>query len=444
MVTLLSSLIEVLAIGLLVLLNGVLSMSETAMVSARSAGLRTRAEEGDAGARAAMELASEPNRFLATVQIGITLVGVLAGALGGATLSQPLADLLSRLPGLSPYAVPVSFGVVVVVISYASLVLGELVPKRLALASPEPVASRVARPMRYLSKIGAPAVWFLGFSTDAVLRLFGARGAQGPRVTEREIGTMLVEGVEAGVLEGREGEIAGRALDLDDRPVSGVMTPRPDIVWLDANDPPETHWRIIAVSGHSAFPVGRGSLDDLLGLVSAKAALARSVEAGALVEVVSNIEVPRLVSEAAPASDLLEVFARSKTRMAVVIDERGNLEGLVTPDDVLKALVGEEPGAGTHEASVVERGEGSWLVDGSLAASELKTRLDLRALPGEPDPDYQTVGGMVLMGLGRVPDAGDRLETGEFVAEVVDMDGYRVDKVLVTLPGPWAQEPPPG
>lgn len=444
MVAILTGLIEVLAIGLLVLLNGVLSMSETAMVSARSAALRTRAEGGDEGARAAMGLAADPNRFLATVQIGITLVGVLAGALGGATLSQPMAGLLGRVPGLAPYAVPLSFGAVVLIISYASLVLGELVPKRLALAAPEPVASRIARPMGRLSTLAAPAVWFLGVSTDAVLRLFRVDVASGPRVTEQEIGTMLVEGVEAGVLEGREGEIAGRALDLDDRPVSGVMTPRPDIVWLDANDPPEAHWRVIAGSGHSVFPVGRGSLDDLLGLVSAKAALARSVEAGALVEVVSKVEAPRLVSESAPASDLLEVFALSRTRMAVVIDERGNLEGLVTPDDVLRALVGEEPGAGSHEASVVERGDGSWLVDGSLAAGELKTRLGLRALPGEPGPDYQTVGGMVFMGMGHVPVAGDRLETEEFVAEVVDMDGYRVDKVLLTLRAPEAGGPPPG
>ena len=431
MVLLIFVLIQVVAVGLLVLLNGVLSMSETAMVSARSAGLRTRAEGGDEGARAAMQVAAEPNRFLATVQIGITLVGVLAGALGGANLSRPLASALGGVPGLAPYASPLAFGFVVVVISYASLVVGELVPKRLALAAPEPVASRVARPMGRLSTLARPAVWFLGASTNAVLRMLGVREMTGPPVTEQEIGTMLVEGVEAGVLEGPEGEIAGRALALDDRPVVEIMTPRPSIVWLDANDPPAKHWRVIAGSGHSVYPVGRGSLDDLVGLVSVKQALARSVEAGGLAEVASGAEPPRLVSEAAPASDLLEVFARSRTKVAIVIDERGNLEGLVTPDDVLGALVGEESGAGDRGAQVVRRGDGSWLVDGSLPASELKNRLDLRVLPGEPDPDYQTVGGMVLMGLGRVPVVGDRLRAEGFAAEVVDMDGFRVDKVLV-------------
>lgn len=242
---------------------------------------------------------------------------------------------------------------------------------------------------------------------------------------------MLVQGVEAGVLEGREGEIAGRALDLDDRPVAEIMTPRPDVVWLDANGRPEDHWRTVVETGHSLFPVGRGSLDDLVGLVSVKAALARSVEEGVFTELVSRAQEPRLVSESAPASDLLEVFARSKAKMAVVIDERGHLEGLVTPDDVLRALVGEASGAGTRGASVVQREDGSWLVDGSLPAGDLKSRFGLPELPGGPDPDYQTVGGMVLMGLGRVPVVGDRFGGKGFDVEVVDMDGYRVDKVIL-------------
>lgn len=431
MVALLSSVVEVVAILALVVLNGVLAMSETAMVSARGTRLRGRAEAGDAGARSALNLTEDPNRFLATVQIGITLVGVLAGALGGATLAGPVAEALGSVPLLSAYATPLAFGIVVVAVSYASLVIGELVPKRLALASPEAIASRVARPMRRVSSLAAPAVWFLGVSTDAVLRLLRVRSAPGPPVTEQEIGTMLVQGVEAGVLEGREGEIAGRALDLDDRPVAEIMTPRPDVVWLDANGRPEDHWRTVVETGHSLFPVGRGSLDDLVGLVSVKAALARSVEEGVFTELVSRAEEPRLVSESAPASDLLEVFARSKAKMAVVIDERGHLEGLVTPDDVLRALVGEASGAGARGASVVQREDGSWLVDGSLPAGDLKSRFGLSELPGGPDPDYQTVGGMVLMGLGRVPVVGDRLRGGGFEVEVVDMDGYRVDKVIL-------------
>jgi putative hemolysin len=413
---------------LLILLNGLFAMSETALVSARKASLRQRADAGDDRARSALELANSPNRFLSTVQIGISLIGVLAGAVGGAAIAEPLADALaSAVPVLAPYAGAISFGLVVGSITYLSLILGELAPKRLALNAAETVASRVAGPMRFLSTLTAPVVWFLGVSTDAVLRLLRVRSSTEPPVSEREVEILLEEGARAGVFEDEERDLARRALRLDDRPLRALMTPRPSMVWLDADDPPEKHRRVIAESRHSYYPVARGDLDDLLGVASIKDALAQEIRDGQPADVLGSLRRPPLLSEGAPATEAVEAFKRSGLPLVLVIDERGDIEGLVTPTDVLEALVGDlaEP----RQTQVVRRGDGSWLVDGLLAAEELKERLGLRGLPDEGD--YETVGGMVMARLGRVPAAGDRFEWERFSFEVVDMDGHRVDKVLV-------------
>ena len=415
---------------LLILLNGLFAMSETALVSARKASLRQRADAGDDRARSALELANSPNRFLSTVQIGISLIGVLSGAVGGATIAEPLAGALSSaVPGLAPYAWATAFGVVVALITYLSLILGELVPKRLALNGAETVASRVARPMRFLSALASPAVWFLGISTDAVLRLLRVRPSAEPPVSEREVEILLEEGARAGVFEDEERDLARRALRLDDRPVRALMTPRPKMVWLDADAPPEEHRRLIAESRHPYYPVARGDLDDLLGVASIKDALAQEIREGWPVDLMASLRRPPLLPEGAPAREALAAFKRSGLSLALVVDELGHIEGLLTPTDVLEALVGnlEEP----LQAPVVRRGDGSWLVDGLLSAEELKERLGLRGLPDEQAGDYHTVGGMVMAHLGRVPTAGDRFEWEGFSFEVVDMDGHRVDKVLV-------------
>jgi putative hemolysin len=420
---------------LLILLNGLFAMSETALVSARKASLRQRADAGDSGALSALELASSPNRFLSTVQIGISLIGILSGAVGGATLAEPLAGALSSTaPGLAPYAGAISFGAVVGTITYLSLILGELVPKRLALNGAETVSSRVAGPMRFLSTLASPAVWFLGVSTDAVLRLLRVRLSDEPPVSEREVEILLEEGARAGVFEDEERDLTRRALRLDDRPVRAVMTPRPRMVWLDADDPPEERRRLIAESRHSYYPVARGDLDDLLGVASIKDAMAQEIREGRPADLMGSLRSPPLLPEGAPATEALAAFKRSGLPLALVVDERGDIEGLVTPTDVLEALVGglAEPG----EAPLIQRGDGSWLADGMLAAEELKERLELRRLPDEQEGDYETVGGMVIARLGRVPAAGDRFEWEGFSFEVIDMDGYRVDKVLVTrMPG---------
>ena len=436
--------LEISVVIALTVLNGLFAMSETAMVSARRARLRERAQGGDRGARAALELASDPNRFLSTVQIGISLIGVLAGAFGGAALAGPLAGVLRAVPILAPYADLLAFAVVVGMITYLSLVAGELVPKRLALGAPEAVASLVARPMRLLSALTSPVVWFLGASTDAVLQLLKISPSAEAPVSEQEVEILLDEGARAGVFEEEERDLARRALQLDDRPVRELMTPRPKIVWLDAGDSPEEHRRIVKESRHSWFPVARGDLDDLLGLASIKDDWARGGEAEYGVGLLDSLRRPPVVPEGAPATRALETFKRSGMPAAIVADERGNIEGLVTPTDILEALVGDMPDAedpAGQETNVVVRADNSLLIDGLTAAGELKERLGLLELPYENE-DYQTMGGMVMAGLGRVPAEGDRLEWEGWRFEVVDMDGNRVDKVLAMPPDPPQVAPP--
>jgi putative hemolysin len=424
--------LQIAVIVLLTLLNGFFAMSETALVSSRKARLRQRSEEGDRGANAALELAGSPNRFLSTVQIGISLIGVLAGAFGGATLAEPLADALRVVPALAPYAGPIAFGTVVIAITYLSLILGELVPKRLALNGAEAVASRVAGPMRLLAVITSPAVWFLSFSTETVLRLLGVRPRAESPVTEQEVEILMEEGARVGVFEEEERDLVRSALQLDDRPVRELMTPRPRVVWLDANDPPEEVRRRVAESRHSYFPVARGDLDDLLGIASIKDAWTRQAS-GQTTDLLGSLRPSPFVPEGAPATDALESFKRSGLPLALVIDERGHIEGLITLTDVLEALVGEVPDEDEPtEEDIVRREDGSWLVNGLLAAQELKEHLGLEELPRQEDADYQTVGGMVMDALGRVPAEGDRFEREGYSFEVLDMDGRRVDKVLVT------------
>jgi putative hemolysin len=424
--------LQIAIIVALTLLNGLFAMSETALVSSRKERLRQRAEEGDRGAHTAVELADEPTRFLSTVQIGISLIGVLAGAFGGATLAEPLASALRSVPGFAPYSWPVAFGIVVAAITYLSLIIGELVPKRLALNDPEAGASFMARPMRFLSTLAFPGVWLLEASTNVVLRLLGAGRSNNPPITEQEVETLLLEGERAGVFEEEERELVGRALRLDDRPVRELMTPRPKIVWLDAEEPPQEHRRLVIEHRHSYYPVARGDLDNLLGLASVKDVWARMM-AGEHVDLLEALRQPVLVPEGVPATAALEAFKRSGMQVALVIDERGNCEGLVTSTDILEALVGEVPDIHdlAEEPSIVQRADGSWSVDGLLAAEELKGRLGLRELPNEAQGDYQTVGGLVMDQLERIPVEGDGFEWGGFSFEVLDMDGNRVDKVLV-------------
>ncbi|MGB3682243.1 MAG: hemolysin family protein [Rubrobacteraceae bacterium] len=425
--------IEALFILLLVLVNGVFAMSEAALISARSARLQEMAEDGNLRARAALDLLEDPNLFLSTVQIGITLVGVLAGAFGGATIAGPLSEVIEEAPILAPYAGAVSVGVVVVVIAYLSLILGELVPKRLALGNPEMVASSVARPMRRLSRLAAPAVGFLSFSTDAVLRIMRARPGDERPVTEAEIGILIEQGTRAGVFEETERDIVERVFQLGDLRVTALMTPRPEVSWLDLESPPEENQRRMRESVYSRFPVCRGRLDEIVGVVRAKDLLVRHLDEDGL-DLEKDLQKPLFVPENMYAFRLLEAFRETGQHIAFVTDEYGELEGVVTLNDVLEALVGglpslDEP-AGDSEA--VQREDGSWLLDGAMPVNRFKDLLDIKELPDERTAGYQTLAGFVMTYLKRLPAVADRFVWEGTTFEVADMDGYRVDKVLVT------------
>lgn len=422
---------EILLIFLLALFNGLLAMAEIALVSARKVRLRQRAEAGDSRARMALELAGSPGRFLSTVQIGITLAGILAGAFGGATLAEELAARVARLPVLAPWAEAIGLTAVVLGITYLSLVLGELVPKQIALHAPERIAALLAPPLQLLSKVSAPAVWLLDGSTRLVLRLLGARPSGEPPVTEEELKHLLRQGTRAGVFEPGEQEIVARVLRLGERRLGELLTPRLSIVALDVDAPPEVNWSKVADSGHFYFPVYEGGLDRILGVVSVKDLWAR-IAAGEPPDLRALLRHPLYVPEGVSALRALERLRETASPLALVMDEYGGVEGLVTLHDVLQAIVGELPTPEETEPMAVEREDGSWLLDGMLPVSDLAEILGPGAGEAGELKDFQTVGGLVMGRLGRVPVTGDRCEWNGYHLEVVDMDGRRVDKVLVS------------
>jgi putative hemolysin len=424
--------IEIVIVALLILLNGALAMAEMAIVTARKARLEQRANAGDRKARAALDLANEPSQFLSTIQIGITLVGILAGAFGGATISQVIAAEVRSMPSLAPYADAIGLGVVVLTITYLTLIFGELAPKRLALNSPERIASIVAGPMRLLSRIVSPIAKLLSGSTELVLRILGVRHAQEAPVTEEEITLQIAKGRQAGVFEEAEQDIVEAVFRLGDRRVGSLMTPRPDVVWLDLDDPPEASVRTVLESHHLYYPVCRGELDNVVGLATARDLLARRA-AGEPLDLSRIARPPLFVPERLHAFRLLERFKAQGAQFAVVVDEYGGTQGIVTLTDIFEAIVGEIPAAEEQaQPAVVQRDDGSWLVDGLFPLEELKEILAVDKLPGEETGDYYTVGGLMMSSLGRIPTAGDQFEWQGRRFEVMDMDGNRVDKVLVT------------
>ena len=421
---------EVLLLLLLALFNGVLAMSEIALVSARKVRLRKRAEAGDRGAQAALELSASPGRFLSTVQIGITLVGILAGAFGGATLAEELAGWVARVPLLAPYSEGVAFAIVVVGITYISLIFGELVPKQFALNAPEKIASVLARPLKLLSKVSAPAVFVLDGSTRFILRLLGTRPSEEPPITEEELKHLLKLGTRAGVFEKGEQEIVGRVLRLGERQIGELLTPRSSMVALDVDAPAEENWAKIASSGHFYFPVYEGVPDRVLGLVSVKDLWAKAV-AGEKPDLRSLLQEPVYLPEGVSALRGLERLRETGSHLALVIDEYGGIEGLVTLHDLLRAIVGELPSRQT-EPLAVRRDDGSWLLDGKLPLSDVSDILGISSANAGDLEEFQTLGGFVMGRIGHVPQTGDRFEWGGMRFEVIDMDGRRIDKVLVT------------
>ncbi|ASC72303.1 Magnesium and cobalt efflux CorC domain protein [Halomicronema hongdechloris C2206] len=434
--------LELLLILLLIGLNGVFAGSEIALVSSRKARLEQQARQGKVTARLALTLTAHPNDFLSAVQIGITLVGILSGALGGATVARRLGHLLARVPGVAPYSQLLSLALVVGSITYLSLVLGELVPKRLALNSPERIACRVARPMHCLARLTAPLVRLLSLSTDGVLNLLGVRPSQEPSITEEEIKVLMEQGTAAGTFEESEGAMVGRIFHLGDRSIKALMTPRTDIDWLDLEGDDETNRQIVINSPHSRFPVCRGSIDNCLGVIRLRSLLPDYLM-GQAVDLMELIQPPLYVAENVRALKVLEMFQASGTHIALIMDEYGGVEGLVTLNDLVEAIVGELPTVDdATEPMVIQRQDGSWLLDGLLPLEELKGIMQWESLPRESTGEYHTLAGFVLTLLGHIPTSGVSLEWEGWRLEVVDMDGWRIDKVLLTpLPPPPEQEP---
>lgn len=429
--------LELLIILALVLANGLFAMSEIAVVSSRKARLQEMSDKGDLKARAALELANSPNRFLSTVQVGITLIGILAGAFGGATLSQSLAVYLKRAPIalIVESSDAIALVVVVLSITYLSLILGELVPKRLALNHPEKIAASVAVPMRFLSVMTAPVVHLLTTSTEWVLKVLGIEANPNePLVTEDEIKVLIRQGTEAGMFEMAEQDMLERVFRLSDQTVSALMTPRPDILWLDLNDTIEMNRQKLIRSNHTRFPVCQNSLDNMLGVVSVTDVLARSLTEQAI-DFTALLQQPLFIPENTRALKVLEFFKQSGTHIALVVDEYGVIQGLVTLNDVMEVIIGDIPFSDQpQEQPAIQREDGSWLVDGMLPIDRFKTLFKVRDLPGEQWGNYQTLGGFVITYLGRIPAAADHFYWNGFRFEVMDMDGNRVDKMLVMPP----------
>jgi putative hemolysin len=425
--------VELAVVAVLILCNGVFAMAEMALVASHKLRLQRLAAAGNAGAQAALDLASAPDRFLPTVQVGVTLIGVLAGAFGGATIAEELGARLAEVAWLAEYQEAVAVGIVVAAITFTTIVLGELVPKRLALARPERFAVVLARPMRLLSRLADPVVRLLGATTRAVLWLLRARVAPDRNVTEEEIRLMIAHGAAIGILHEAEHTMVENIFRLGDRRVSQLMTPRSEVIWLDAEDTSPVHLQTMLSSGHTHFPVCQRHVDNVLGVVSLKDVLPR-LAAGEGIVLPEKLRQPLFVGETTPAVRLPELLRRFGTHLAIVIDEYGGVQGLITLDDLLAAVVGALPelDEAPEEPEVVQRADGSWLVDGVVTFERLRELVPIGIVPGEESGDFETLAGFLLTEMQRVPRAGDHVTVRGFRLEVVDMDGHRIDKVLIT------------
>ena len=424
---------EILLIFILILVNAVLAMSEAALVASRKARLQQQASEGNKSSALAVKLIEDPNIFLSTVQIGITLIGVLAGAVGGATIAESLAGALQNVPYIGEYSSSIALGVVVISITILTIWLGELVPKRLGLNSPEKIAQVVAGPMLFLSRVFSPFIKLMSAATNFVLRLIGVNPSSEPPITEEELQMLISQGTQAGVFQEAEQDMVEGIFSLGDSRVYSLMTPRTELVWLDVTDSIDDIRQKIADCPYSRFPVRQDSLETILGIVKSRDLLVDSLS-GKEIDLKALLKPAHFIPETMFASRALELFKEKSTELLLVVDEFGGLQGLLTINDILEEIVGamefEEPQA-------TQRQDGSWLLDGMLEVDEFKELFEFAALPHEDE--YETLSGFIMTSLGRVPQASDNFEWNGFRFEVMDMDGRRVDKVLVTtLPKPIA------
>jgi putative hemolysin len=423
---------EILIIFLLMIFNGLFSMSEMAVIFSRKARLLQWAKAGNTRAQTALDLAENPNRFLSTIQLGITLIGILAGAFGGTTVARSLEIYLKGIPFLKGYSHAISLGIVVLGLTYLSIVIGELVPKRLALNNAERIASVMAVPLRWVSAVTHPVVLVLTVSSEWILKLFGYRPSKEPSITEEEIKILIDQGTRDGVFAETEKDIVKSVFRLADREVGVLMTPRLEIVWLDQDAPVEENRTKILENPYSRFPVVQGSLDNVLGVVRAKDLLVQGLS-GRLMDLKERMSPPLFIPENAPAMHLLELFKKSRPHLALVVDEYGGIQGLITLNDILESIVGEISSQDrSTEPQIVQRENGSWLVDGMTPIDEFKEFFGLGQLPDEGSGHYQTLGGFMMMQMGRVPKSAEHFKWEDLHFEVADMDGKSVDKVIIS------------
>ena len=416
----------------LIFLNALFAMSEMALTASRKARLQVMIEADESGAQAAMDLHDNPTKFLAVVQIGITSIQVLNGIVGDAAFSAPFAHWLHERFGLQERVSEISATAMVVVsITFLTIIFGELVPKRIGQTHPESVARLVSRPMEWLSLIGRPFVKLLTVCTNTTLKLFGIKGGPGRSVTEEEIAASLEEGLDAGVIEAQEHQMVRNVFRLDDRQVGSMMIPRAEIVWLELSATTDEVLVLIGDEEHSRYPVCRGGLDDVLGVISAQTLL-QQVMRGQPMALAEGLQASVFVPETLSGMELLEHFRASSAQLVFVVDEYGEVQGMITVRDVLETITGEFSTPTADDAWAVQREDGSWLFDGLIPVPELKDRLALKELPEEDRGRYNTLAGMIMLLLGRLPDTADSVEWGHWRFEVVDLDGKRVDKVLAS------------
>ncbi|NMB60835.1 MAG: HlyC/CorC family transporter [Chloroflexi bacterium] len=424
---------EILILSFFILMNGLFSMSEIALISAKKNRLQAKANKGSKKAVVALDLSEHPNRFLSTIQIGITLIGTLSGAFGGATIAKQLSEIFSEIPWLDPYSDILGVGIVVLIITYLSLVIGELVPKRIALDNSEKVAIGVAPLMHVVSKISSPFVTILSKSTDLVIRMLGIRQSSEPTITEEDLKSMLFQGRETGVIEESEQNMVERIFRLSDRDISAVMTPRTELVFLSIDENKDEILEKIIQYPFSRFPVFKESYDDLIGIVDSRDLLLQKITANDF-DLPSVMQKPSFLPETTSALDALEYLRSSGIKVAVVIDEYGGVLGMAGMNDIVRAIIGNVKEPDITQEDVVLRDDGSWLFDGMLQIDELKEYLGFERLPEEEDQKYETLSGLMMTMLNRIPLAGDYFDWNGYRFEVMDMDGRRVDKVMVIPP----------
>ncbi|MBM3416157.1 MAG: HlyC/CorC family transporter [Bacteroidetes bacterium] len=420
---------DIIILGFLILLNGLFSMSEIALVSARKARLESQAERGDKKAKLALEMSNHPETFLSAVQIGITLISIITGVYSGERFSKDLQPVIERVELFRPYADAISTTLIVIVVTFVSIIFGELIPKRIGMLRSEKIAKSVAGPMRFFSRLFHPIVWLLSKTSNIFFRIFNIRRMKEDAVTEEEIKTLITEGTEAGTIDEAEQEIIERVFHLGDRNITSLMTHRSDIIWFNLNDTEDKIKEKILQEPHSSYPICNGTIDNIKGVVSIKALYVSPDST-----LFRDIMKPALfIPENNSAYQVLEKFKESKIHSAFIVDEYGSILGLITLNDILEAIVGEMPQPDIDEYEIRKRDDGTYLVDGQIPFYDFLTRFEKTEWMNEGEHDFDTLAGFILHELERIPKAGDKLNWKGFKIEVLDMDGHRIDKLLVTL-----------